>query len=159
VVCGAALRGKALLRSEARPGDRIYVSGELGGAAYRLENNKRDRRFEPRLALGRFLRKLGATAAMDLSDGLSLDLARLCEASRVSADITALPVFRDASLEQALHGGEDYELLFTMPPRRHPPDRFLGVRLSYIGVIQKGRIGAVFVDGKRLQTLGFDHFR
>ena len=159
VVCGAAPCGKALLRSGARPGDRIYVSGELGGAAYRLENGKRDPRLEPRLALGRFLRESGATAAMDLSDGLSIDLARLCTASRVSANITVPPIFRHASIEQALHGGEDYELLFTMPPRRHLPEQFQGLRLSYIGVIQKGRIGAVFVDGKRLQALGFDHFQ
>ena len=155
IVCGSVPRGKALLRSGARPGDGIYVSGELGGAAYRLENNRPDRRFEPRLKLGKFLRESGATACMDLSDGLSLDLARLCEASHVSASIIEPPLSRGASLEQGLHGGEDYELLFTMP---HPPPRFRGVRLSYIGEIKKGSIGAVFLHGKRLQRGGFDHF-
>ena len=156
IVCGAVPRGKALLRSGAQPGDRIYVSGELGGAAYRLENNRAERRFAPRLALGKFLRESGATACMDLSDGLSLDLARLCEASRVSASIIEPPISQGASLEQALHGGEDYELLFTM---RHRLPRFRGIGLSYIGEIKKGPIGAVFLHGKRLQRGGFDHFR
>ncbi len=156
IVCGSVPRGKALLRSGARPGDRIYVSGELGGAAYRLENKRAAHRFEPRLKLGKFLRESGATACMDLSDGLSLDLARLCEASRVSASIIDPPVSRGATLDQALHGGEDYELLFTMP---HPPPRFRGLRLSFLGEIKKGPIGAVFLHGKRLHRGGFDHFR
>src|ERR1039458_5682248 len=61
--------------------------------------------------------RVGATAAMDLSDGLSLDLYRLCAASRLRAEISPPPVYRGATLQQALHGGEDYELLFTAPPR------------------------------------------
>ena len=126
-VCGGVPKNEALLRSGARPGDAIYVSGRLGGSALGLSTGKgpawkRHLRPEPRLALGRFLRqRLAATAAMDLSDGLSLDLNRMCVASRVSAAIEAPPVFPGASMDQALHGGEDYELLFTLPPKRRLP--------------------------------------
>ena len=77
-----------------------------------------------RLAAGRKLMRGGlATAAIDLSDGLSTDLAHLCEESRLSAEIDAeaLPVDARATLEQALHGGEDYELLFTASPKTKVP--------------------------------------
>src|SRR5262249_27881546 len=122
VVCGAVPRGRALRRGGARSGDAIYVSGELGGSALGLAVQRgrawaRHKRPEPRLALGRFLREeFGATAAMDLSDGLSLDLHRMCAASGLHAEITAPPVFPGATLDEALHGGEDYELLFTASP-------------------------------------------
>ncbi len=129
-VCGAVPRGTALRRSGARPGHEIYVSGALGGSALGLETKKgkaRQRHLcpEPRLALGRFLREtLRASSSIDLSDGLSLDLRRVCLASGVDAEIVAPPRFPGASLEQALHGGEDYELLFTVPARVRVPDRF-----------------------------------
>ena len=164
-VCGAVPRNAALLRSGARPGDAIYVSGKLGGSALGLAQGRgrgwrRHVSPEPRLALGQFLRdRLGASAAMDLSDGLSLDLNRMCIASRVSAAIVAPPVFPGASLHQALHGGEDYELLFTAPPNRRPPPNFEGLPLTCIGMITKGRAGAVLLDGKPLAPLGFDHFQ
>src|SRR5208283_5020162 len=104
--CGTIRRGAALRRDGARPGDTIYVSGRLG--------KPWDRRIEPRLALGKSL--VGrATACMDLSDGLSLDLHRLCIASGVAAEIDRVPVARGATIEAALHSGEDYELLFTLP--------------------------------------------
>jgi thiamine-monophosphate kinase len=164
IVGGAVPRGKALLRSGARPGEGIYVSGRLGGSALGLANGegrgwKRHLRPQPRLALGRYLRELGATAAMDLSDGLSLDLRRMCIASRVSAVIEAPPVFPGASLDQALHGGEDYELLFTLRPGRRPPAQFDELPLTRIGTIAKGRAGSVLLDGKPLPPLGYDHFQ
>ena len=165
IVCGAVPRDRALLRSGARPGDAIYVSGLLGGSALGLAGAKgrakrRHLRPEPRLALGRFLReKLHAHAAMDLSDGLSLDLRRMCLASRVSAEIEAPPVFPGASLKQALHGGEDYELLFVVPPSSHPPSDFEGLPLTRIGTITARRAGAVRLSGKPLAPLAFDHFR
>jgi thiamine-monophosphate kinase len=163
MLCGAAPRGKALRRDGARSGDAIYVSGRLGGSALGLATRrgeawKRHRRPEPRLALGRFLReKLGATSAMDLSDGLSLDLRRLCVASGLAAVVESPPRFRGATLEQALHGGEDYELLFTAPSRRNVPREFEGTPLTKIGEMRKGRPGAVELHGKPLAALGYDH--
>ncbi len=165
VVCGAIPRGKFLRRDGARAGDAIYVSGELGGSALGLETGKgaawrRHLRPEPRLALGRYLRtRLRASAAMDLSDGLSLDLRRLCKASGLSAEIEAPPAFRGATLAQALHGGEDYELLFTVSPRTRVPERFEGLRLTRIGTMRKDRAGEIRMNGASLEPLGYDHFR
>jgi thiamine-monophosphate kinase len=121
---------------------------------------RRHKRPEPRLALGSFLRqRLRATAAMDLSDGLSLDLRRLCLASGLQAEITDPPRYPGATLEQALHGGEDYELLFTLPPTVRPPRTFEGLPLTRIGTMRKGRVGLVRMNGSALPALGFDHFR
>ena len=166
IVCGATPKNRALLRSGAAPGDYIYVSGLLGGSALGLSGAKgrarqRHLRPEPRLALGKFLREhVGAHAAMDLSDGLSLDLRRMCLASGVSAEIEPPPVFPGATLEQALHGGEDYELLFTVGSRAHPPESFEGLPLTRIGSITAGRpAGSVLLNGKPLAPLGFDHFQ
>jgi len=165
VVCGSAPRGHALRRDGARAGDGIYVSGALGGSALGLSRRRgrawrRHLRPEPRLALGRFLRERHrATAAMDLSDGLSLDLRRLCLASQLSAEIGAPPVFPGASFEQALNGGEDYELLFTARTGAKVPGSFEGLPLTRIGTMRKGRPGAVFLDGAPLPPLGYDHFR
>jgi thiamine-monophosphate kinase len=185
VVCGTVPLGTALRRDGARAGDGIYVSGALGGSALGLKQlglkqlglkhlglkqlgvakasgkaRRRHLRPEPRIALGRFLRgRVHATAAMDLSDGLSLDLHRLCIASRLNASIDAPPVFPGASLEQALHGGEDYELLFTAGPRAKVPASFEGLPLTRIGTMRRGRPGAVFLDDAPLLPLGYDHFR
>jgi thiamine-monophosphate kinase len=168
VVCGAVARGQALRRDGARAGDEIYVSGRLGGSALGLAQGPEGPRTawrrhvhpEPRLDLGAFLReRLHATAAMDLSDGLSLDLHRLCLASRASAAIEAPPRFPGATLGQALDGGEDYELLFTVPPRTRVPARFRSTPLTSIGRMEKGRAGSIFLDGAPLPPLGYDHFR
>jgi thiamine-monophosphate kinase len=166
IVCGAAPRGKTLRRDGARPGDSIYVSGLLGGSALGLRTRrgaawKIHLRPEPRLELGRFLRqRLRATAAMDLSDGLSLDLHRLSLASGVSAELDREPpAFGGASLADALHGGEDYELLFTLPPRARPPAEHGGVPLTRIGTIRKGQPGTVLFQGQPLPPRGYDHFR
>jgi thiamine-monophosphate kinase len=165
VVCGAAPRGSALRRSTARPGDAIYVSGLLGASSLGLAVGrgmawKRHLRPEPRLSLGRSLRaRLHASAAMDLSDGLSLDLRRMCLASSLSAEIEAPPRFPGASLEQALHGGEDYELLFTVRPSARVPAAWEDVPLTRIGTMRKGRAGVVKLAGSPLAPLGYDHFR
>ncbi len=166
VVCGSVPRGQALLRTGARPGDAIYVSGALGGSALGLEKGrgaawKHHLRPEPRLALGRFVReRLCATSAMDLSDGLSLDLHRLCLASGVIAVLERdPPAFRGASLEQALHGGEDYELLFTLKRNTKVPGRWRNIPLTRIGTVRKGSPGRVELCGRVLDPLGWDHFR
>jgi thiamine-monophosphate kinase len=165
VVAGAVPRGRALRRDGARAGDAIYVSGALGGSALGMATGRgkawrRHSRPEPRLALGRFLREtVHATAAMDLSDGLSLDLARLSKASGLGAEIAMPPVWRGATLAQALHGGEDYELLFTAPPRAPVPAAFEGISLTRIGVMRRRDPGKVTMAGKRLAPGGYDHFR
>jgi len=144
MVCGAVPRGRALRRDGAKPGDTLYVSGKLGRAAaggYRAQP-------EPKLAAGRALRGR-ASACMDLSDGLSIDLLRLCEASGVSADIAEVPVAPRATLEQALHGGEDYELLYTGPP---------GLPGLPIGKIGGSIPGMITYGGELLQPRGYDHF-
>lgn len=154
VVCGAAPRGKALRRDGARPGDSIYVSGPLGASAHGLATRrgaawKKHLWPEPRLDFGRRLRGR-ASAAIDLSDGLSIDLHRLCTASGVAAALDEIPVFPGATLEQALHGGEDYELLFTACKAVRGAVR--------IGRIVPGKPGRVELQGRVLSPLGWDHF-
>lgn len=146
VVCGAVPKGKALRRDGARPGDRIYVSGRLGKP---WQTHKRPR---PRIDAGLLLRGV-ATSAMDLTDGLALDLHRLAAASNVAAELDRIPVRRGSSLDQALYGGEDYELLFTIPPRRQAPPGSLS-----IGSIVTGRPGAVRLQGEAVPPRGYDHF-
>lgn len=142
MVCGSVPRGKALRRDGARVGDSIFVSGPLG--------KPWDRRIEPRLALGRSLRGV-ATACIDLSDGLSLDLHRLCMASDLSAEIDRVPVMRGSTIERALHGGEDYELLFTA--KKAPPG------CSRIGRMTRGTPGKITFQGEPLEPRGYDHFQ
>jgi thiamine-monophosphate kinase len=166
IVCvGTVPKGKALVRSGARPGDAVYVSGALGGSALGLATNRgaarrRHLRPEPRIQLGQYLRKtLHATAAMDLSDGLSIDLTRMCQASGTSAEIEQVPQFPGATREHALHGGEDYELLFTVSPATRVPAAFHGIPLTRIGNMLKGPGTGVSMNGKALAVLGHDHFR
>lgn len=164
ICCGRVPRGKALLRSGAKQGDRVYVTGELGRSAHGFAIRRgvawhRHLRPEPRISAGIALRKLGVSACMDLSDGLSLDLARLCAESGVGAEIGPyLPVARQASLDEALHGGEDYELLFTAPPRMRIPGKIAGLPVTGIGTITASHIGKVRFAGRPLKSKGFDHF-
>ncbi len=185
MVVGEIQPGRALQRAGAREGDLIFVSGKLGEADRGWEllqkmrgRVKRDDRLlhkhlypEPRLALGEWLAKSGlATAAMDVSDGLSIDLLRLCTASGVGAhvDVASVPKLKDVDKERAvklaLHGGDDYELLFTVAPRkaRQIPRSFRGLPLWQIGEITQGRkIEARAEDGgvHRLEPRGWDPFR
>jgi thiamine-monophosphate kinase len=166
VVCGSVPAGQALRRDGAKTGDGIYVSGALGGSALGLETGKGDAfrrhlRPEPRLKLGQALRaKLKATAAMDISDGLSIDLHRMCAASGVAAELDGdLPVWPGASLTHALHGGEDYELLFTLPARAKAPSQVAGLPITRIGTVVRGKAGEIRIGDGYLQPLGYDHFR
>jgi thiamine-monophosphate kinase len=184
VVVGTVPKGMAVLRSGARPGDLIYVSGELGGSAAavwqmrkkpkrKLNPREYPRHFfpEPRIELGRVLREKGIASAMiDTSDGLSTDLAHLCEESGVGAELQAEAIprasvgkpTREVGLQFALHGGEDYELLFTSPHGKRVPSRIAGIPITQIGHITRRR--KIFVwnrggVGYELEPLGWEHFR
>ena len=184
-VAGEIAPGQALRRTGARAGDLIFVSGRLGEADRGWEHLRKvrgrvradDRLLrkhlypEPRVALGKWLAKNGlATAAMDVSDGLSIDLSRLCMASGVGAlvDVASLPMLRDVergkAVKLALHGGDDYELLFTVAPRKahHIPRRFRGLQLTPIGrIMREKKIEARAENGSvhRLRPGGWDPFR
>jgi thiamine-monophosphate kinase len=189
-VVGEVRRGQALLRSGAKPGDIIYVSGRLGEADLGLSALRSARRKvrpsnpmlrkhlypEPRIALGQWLadHRL-ATAAMDLSDGLSTDLPRLCAASKVGATIdesklASAAVAQDSvpkwnnRLALALNGGDDYELLFTVSRNKvHKiPSVHHGLELTPIGEITRGaRLILETNDGRisNLKAAGWDPFR
>jgi thiamine-monophosphate kinase len=177
-------KGKAVLRSGAHPGDRIYVSGALGGSAAAIVQmearpnrklNPRDyrRHFypEPRIELGSILSKKGMASAMiDTSDGLSTDLAHICEESGVGAEIRAARIprarvgkpARQVDLDLALHGGEDYELLFTARANKRIPKQIAGVAITQIGHIVRGRrISLEQENGTvvELKPRGWEHFR
>jgi thiamine-monophosphate kinase len=182
VVLGSLPRGKAVLRSGARPGDQIYVTGSLGGSAAALDLLFSKRKLvpkqfpkhffpEPRISQGRFLRaKNFASSMIDISDGLSTDLNHICEESGVGAEIREEAIPRAISgkdrepvnLKFALHGGDDYELLFTARPRRIVPAEIFGVRVTCIGEITRGtRVSILNRSGKRspLKAGGWQHFR
>jgi len=145
MVCGAAPRGTALRRDGARAGDALFVSGRLGKSW--------NQPIRPRLAFGLALRGR-ANSCIDLSDGLSLDLYRLCRASGVAAELEHIPVASGSTLERALHGGEDYELLFTLPPQGEPPRGSLR-----IGCIVRGKPGHIRWQDRTLPPRGYDHFQ
>lgn len=184
-LAGTVPAGQALLRSGARPGDDLWISGTPGDAAAGLailqgrlaaQGRARDallHRFqlpEPRIALGLALRGI-ATACIDVSDGLAGDLAKLCAASGVGADVESreLPLSAglcsaagpEARLRFALGGGDDYELLFTAPAAHRAQLAALeaGVVLRRIGATSES--AGVRIDGappEREAGHGFDHF-
>jgi thiamine-monophosphate kinase len=204
VLIGSAHAGRALRRSTARAGDALYVTGNLGGAAAELATMlgapsiprswrngwestpgqlaAHPQLFpQPRIAVGlTLLRRRLATACIDLSDGLSTDLAHLCRESGVGAQISsaALPIHplalqaraarasqahaaTDRALQLALHGGEDYELLFAAPPSARVPRSIAGVRVTRIGSLVRGRsISLLDPTGRRspLAPGGWEHF-
>ena len=179
VVVGSVPRGKAVLRSGAKAGERIYVTGELGGSAAalaRLEESKplgaeyvRHFRPQARVAVGQWLRQRGVASAMiDVSDGLSTDLEHICQESHVGAEIEAEAIPRAqvglgkkrVALELALHGGDDYELLFTSAAAI--PSEVEGVRVTRIGrTTQSAGMRLIGADGKarRLAAAGWEHFK
>ena len=193
-VLGEIGTGKAIRRAGARPGDLIYVSGVLGRAQLGLELVRRGMGGDPRLRellqphlcpkihieLGAWLAGRGIPSAMmDISDGLSTDLARLCAARRVGARIDAgrlpsvtiteqvarrLPPRARDPLQLALHGGDDYVLLFTVPPKKEKLlRRAPGFRhFARIGVVTRERRIALVQESGRveiLRPLGWDPFR
>ena len=183
VLLGSAPAGRALQRSTARAGDLIYVTGSLGGAAAELlslaaipstARRPSATRAHPhlfptqRLKVGAaLLRRSLATACIDISDGLSTDLQHLCDASGLSAEIwlDRLPIHPIASgdLKLALHGGEDYELLFAAPPSTKLPRSIANVSVTRIGSFTrraaKPSIAAIDRAGQRspLIPAGWEH--
>ena len=189
VLVGAVPRGRALLRSGARAGDQLYVTGALGGAAAALarlaewaaiqkkttghipsavaEELAAHLYPQPRVQQGLWLQQhKAATAAIDISDGLSTDLAHVCDESGVAAEIDEelLPVHAGATLEQALHGGEDYELLFTAREGARIPKTIAGVAVTRIGRMVRRRTGRpqiTLISGRKRESItprGWQHF-
>jgi thiamine-monophosphate kinase len=179
VVTGQIPSGTAILRSGAKPGNRIYVTGALGGSAATLKQlfagkaikpTKSSPHFypTPRLEVGNWLRiNCRATAMIDMSDGLSVDLAHICEESGVSAIVSSnkIPIGKSANPELALHGGEDYELLFTARKEVRVPSRIAGVVITQIGEIRNRRdySSAIQILGdngsvRPLPQRGWEHF-
>lgn len=181
-VVGEVSPGRAVTRSGAQVGDRLVVTGALGGseAGRRLLSLRTAPDADQRGAILRYARpsarvgeaavlaRCGATAMIDISDGLTLDLSRLCTASGAGARVSlaSLPVDPAATLEEALGGGEDYELLACLPDegsvgaaRDELRDGF-GVPLTEIGVIMEEGLSGVGADGaeRPLEPSGWDHF-
>jgi thiamine-monophosphate kinase len=198
VLVGSVPKGKAIVRSGARPGDLIYVTGELGGSAAALERlmavgrmsataglaTKMStasvagvrpldfwRHFHPtaRIPIGEWLRRRDLASGMiDISDGLSTDLQHICDESGVGAVIEASAIPRayvgrptePVSLDLSLHGGEDYELLFTSAKK--VPAKIAGIPVTPIGRITRTR-GMLLVEpnGRRAKLVaqGWEHFQ
>lgn len=185
IVLGVALLGSvenAVLRSGASPGDAICVTGHLGGSAGGLAELREDptaegplvlrhRRPRARLDEGRALSRAGVTAMIDVSDGCLIDLTRLLQASGVGCrvDAEAIPVDPDLAASTldprraALFGGEDFELLFTIPDRTVEDVRdeltALGTQVTRIGVVADGARLIDGVDMDRLKEESWDHLR
>jgi thiamine-monophosphate kinase len=181
MVVGSVPKGKAILRSGARRGDIVYVTGALGGAAAaldllyaraKLKPGAFSSHFfpEPRIKAARVLRENKiATSMIDISDGLSTDLSHICEESGVGAEIQESAIPRDTSgsparmvdSKSALHGGDDYELLFTSRPRTRVPGKIAGVVVTQIGQITRKK-GMRLVSGNgsvaELKARGWEHF-
>lgn len=178
-ILGEVPAGRALRRSGALPGEDVWVSGELGGAALGLARPeiaaaaKRLDEPEPRIDLG--ARLLGvASSAIDVSDGFAQDLGHLLEASGVGAvvELESLPFASDLKKiserkrnRMILAGGDDYELVFTAPKKQREPiaalAKPLGLALTRVGAIEKGNPGLSVIDRNRKPVRiepGFDHF-
>lgn len=198
-VTGEVARGAAVTRSGARPGERLVVTGALGASAGGLKllqapahdvaqavasdwgRSLVEAHLRPaaRVGEGQTLAQSGATAMMDLSDGLAKDLGRLCDASGVAgalvlADVPVALSLKELSgvlpdvdpLKLALEGGEDYELLAALPPdavaavASKLADRF-GAQLTDVGEVREGHgLVAIEPDGteRPLEPRGWDHF-
>ncbi|HEX2038148.1 MAG TPA: thiamine-phosphate kinase [Acidimicrobiales bacterium] len=147
--------GVPVLRSGAGAGDAVFVTGPVGGAAatgWRA-------RPQARVAEGRAAREAGATAMIDVSDGLAADLGHVLDAGGVGVELTHVPVAEGASLEQALGGGEDYELVFTAPDVERVAETF-----AEAGLAVPERIGLCVADaavrllaGQPLPAVGWEH--
>ena len=184
---GEAGRSEILTRAGARPGDRIFVTGTLGDSAAGLELLKAGRRRQaaggrhliqrhlrpiPRVSEGRKMALSGCVSAMiDISDGLSSDLSHICRQSGVGAEINKERIPLSEPLRQsrtltkpvihyALSGGEDYELLFTVPSAKLKKIKALGLDVTEIGITTSGKTVSLIDSGGKKPFLasGYDHF-
>ncbi len=183
MVIGEVQSGRAVRRNGARPGDQLFVTGTLGEAELGLRMLREEKGIAraknsalrkhlypvPRLAMGQWLaEKKIASAMMDLSDGLSTDLERLCTASGVGARIAAeklpicVPIAHEEGVKLALHGGDDYELLFAVRPglAGKVPSAYRGLKITRVGEIVKGKMICVEEAGEKrvLVSGGWDPF-
>ena len=187
--CTASIDGTVLARSKAQPGELIGVTGWLGSAAAGL-NMLRHKIVlepttaeylrmafthpEPRLEEGKLLLEQGVRCAIDISDGMLADLAHICKASGVSAEIKSdlLPIrpevktaFSDRAFDWAVSGGEDYQLLFTASASSMKViQKICRYPVSIIGEIKAGLTGQISIidkSGCRIspKTQGWDHFK
>lgn len=167
---------RPVTRAGARPGDGLWVTGQLGGAGQALkewlqgatpaaEARSAFAHPEPRIATGRWLAAHGATAMLDLSDGLAADAAHLAAASgvRLVVDLASLPLAPGVTDPRGgAAGGEDYELLVSLPPDfagREECRRATGVPLTSIGAVHAGAGVEFSLDGRPVTVKGFQHFR
>ena len=160
--------GRPVLRSGARPGHLVWVTGPLGSSAAGLRLLREgigDRnpliaahaRPMARLAEGIAARVSGATAMIDVSDGLAADVGHLAESSGVDIDLSEVPLAVGGSLDEGLHGGEDFELVFCTPPEAEVLAAFEGLRQPIrIGVCVQG-VGVLRLKGAELSPAGWEH--
>jgi thiamine-monophosphate kinase len=191
IVAGETKKDRAVLRSGAKVGDLIFVTGKLGDAAAglrllengcRLDSEKGSRKNfirkqlapNPQIEIGfKLSEKKLATAMLDLSDGLSSDLAHLCRASKVGARLVAEKIPFETNLQQvlrqnedvisfALNGGEDFELLFTARPKdKNKLEKLFGEKITCIGQITDDVEKIELADVSKtilLEPQGFRHF-
>ena len=188
IVGGEVQRGSAVTRAGAKPGDGIFVTGPLGGSAGGLQLLRQGVRWDsphkiwearllsrhlnpvPEVRVGDRLRELGVSAMIDISDGLSSDLGHICDASGVGAVIEAdaiprerrlraLQLTEEQELELALHGGEDFELLFTADEKKIPHEDL--ARFHRMGSVteEAGTIELAAESGRHiLDRHGYRHF-
>ena len=170
-VTALGLSGSSCLtRAGARPGEVIFVTGSLGGSAaglrYARSNDsahpeliERHCRPRPLFREGSCALLAGASAAIDTSDGLGLDLERLCQSSGVGAALDLIPVIEGAQEHEALSGGEDYELIMTTSYPEELVRVFEAEGLDSpirVGVITEG--SGVHLNGELLKSEGYEHF-
>jgi thiamine-monophosphate kinase len=168
VAVSGTCAGPPVLRRGANAGDDVWVTGPLGSSAAGLRRLREGcgrsdaatsahARPVPRLAEGRAARLAGATAMIDVSDGLAADLGHVAESSGVAVELSDVPVAAAASLDEALQGGEDFELVFCTPPSADVIGAFAGLRTPVrIGVCVEGP-PALRLHGAVLEQSGWEH--
>ena len=163
-ILGTALRKNLCLRSNACAGDFLYCTGEFGNSF----SDNHHLEFIPRLRESQFLAGFFTSAMMDVSDGLLKDASRMAHASKLAVvfhDLASIPVRNQATLRQAFCDGEDYELIFAVPPDKadelEQEAAVRQIKVTRIGYFKKGKRGIAW-DGQgnpiQFDGEGYDHF-